>query len=89
MKLIVTEHVATAAVPDRVHVPEGMNVTVPVGVVAPVEDTSVTVAVQVVASPITTVVGTHATEVVVGCEVGCEMLTVALPELGEWLESPG
>jgi hypothetical protein len=31
----------------RVHVPEGVNVTVPVGVVAPVVDVSVTVAVHV------------------------------------------
>jgi hypothetical protein len=65
VKVIVTKHVATAPVPDRVQAPEGVNATVPVGVVAPVVLTSVTVAVQVVGWPITTVVGRQATVVVV------------------------
>lgn len=65
MKLIETEHVATAPVPDRVHVPEGVNVTVPPGVVAPVTDASVTVAVHNVDCPITIMDGMHDTVVVV------------------------
>jgi hypothetical protein len=61
-----TEHVADAVVPARVQVPPGVNVTVPVGVVAPDVDVSVTVAVQLVAWLTKTVDGLHATVVVVG-----------------------
>jgi hypothetical protein len=63
---MLTEHVADAVVPARVHVPPGVNVTVPVGVVAPVVEVSVTVAVHEVACPTNTVDGVHATVVVVG-----------------------
>ena len=87
--MILAEHVADAPVPDNVHVAVGVNVTVPVGVVAPVVDVSVTVAVQDVAWLTTTVVGEHDIVVVVGCAAGCEMLTVALPVLVAWVVSPG
>ena len=60
-----TEHVAEEVVPDRVQVPPGVNVTVPVGVVGPVA-VSVTVAVHDVAWLTNTVDGLHATVVVVG-----------------------
>jgi len=61
---MLTEHVATAPVPDNVHVPPGVKVTVPVGVVgAPLM--SVTVAVQVVAWLTVTVEGEQLTVVVV------------------------
>ena len=87
--MILAEHVADAPVPDSVHVAVGVNVTVPVGVVAPVVDVSVTVAVQDVAWLTTTVVGEHDIVVVVGCAAGCETLTVALPVLVAWVVSPG
>jgi len=64
--VILTEHVAEAVVPASVHVPPGVKVTVPVGVVAPDVDVSVTVAVQLVAWLTNTVDGVHATVVVVG-----------------------
>jgi len=63
---MLTEHVAVAPVPANVHVPPGVKVTVPVGVVAPVVEVSVTVAVQLVAWLTKTVDGVHATVVVVG-----------------------
>jgi len=63
---MLTEHVAVAPVPANVHVPPGVKVTVPVGVVAPVVEVSVTVAVQLVAWLTNTVDGVHATVVVVG-----------------------
>ena len=53
--VVLTEHVAIAPVPDSVHVPPGVNVTVPLGVEAVPAAVSVTVAVHVVAWPITTV----------------------------------
>jgi hypothetical protein len=62
--VVLTEHVAVAPVPVRVHVPPGVKVTVPVGVVG-VAEVSVTVAVHVVACPMKTVDGLHATVVVV------------------------
>jgi len=61
--VILTEHVAVAPVPARVHVPPGVNVTVPVGVMAVPVEVSVTVAVHDVAWLITTVLGVHATVV--------------------------
>ena len=79
-----TEQVAEAPVPARVHVPPGVNVTVPVGVVAPDVDVSVTVAVQLVAWLTKTVDGVHATVVVVGCT---PTVIVNVPELAEWLAS--
>jgi len=63
---MLTQHVAVAPVPANVHVPPGVKVTVPVGVVAPVVEVSVTVAVQLVAWLTNTVDGVHATVVVVG-----------------------
>ena len=63
--VVLTEHVAIAPVPDSVHVPPGVNVTVPLGVEAVPAAVSVTVAVHVVAWPITTVDGLQATVVVV------------------------
>src|SRR5947209_4866630 len=64
--VIVTEHVADDPEPDRVHVPPGVNVTVPVGVIAvPAGELSATVAVRVVGWLITTVVGVQLTVVVV------------------------
>lgn len=62
-----TEHVADIPVPDNVHAPLGVNITVPVGSVAPVGDVSVTVAAHDVAWPTNTVEGIHVTDVVVGC----------------------
>ena len=58
-----------------------VNATVPVGVIAPEADASVTVAVHFVATPRATCEGAHATVVVVGWVVAGEILTVALPEL--------
>jgi hypothetical protein len=63
---MLTEQVADAPVPANVHVPPGVNVTVVVGVVAPVVEVSVTVAVQLVAWLTNTVEGVHATVVLVG-----------------------
>ena len=62
--VILTEQVAVAPVPASVQVPPGVKVTVPVGVVG-LALVSVTVAVQVVACPMNTVDGLHATVVVV------------------------
>lgn len=56
---------ADAPVPASVHVPPGVKVTVPVGVVG-VAKVSVTVAVQLVAWLTTTVAGVQLTVVVVG-----------------------
>ena len=75
--VILTEQVADAPVPARVHVPPGVKVTVPVGVVG-VDETSVTVAVQLVAWLMNTVDGVHATVVVVGRLL---TVTLALPVL--------
>lgn len=61
-----TEHVADAPVPDSVHGPPGVNVTVPVGAVAPVVDVSVTVAVQLVGALTATGEGVQATVAEVG-----------------------
>ena len=87
-----------AVVPDaRVHVVEvGVNVpvelvvkpTVPVGVVAPDDDVSVTVAVHVVGEPMVRVFGTQETLVLVGFSITGVTLTVALPWLPECMLSP-
>src|SRR3989441_202817 len=77
--VIVTEQVADDPEPDRVHVPPGVNVTVPVGVIAvPAGELSATVAVQVVGWLITTVDGVQLTVVVVD---RLFTVTVVLPEL--------
>jgi len=64
-----TEHDAVAAVPERVQEPEGkfpiFTLTWPVGVVAPVVEVSVTVAVQVLVTPASIGFGLHDTVVVV------------------------
>jgi len=83
--VILTEQVAEAVVPASVQVPPGVNVTVPVGVVAPDEDVSVTVAVQLVAWFTNTVDGEHATVVVVGWT---PIAIVAVPELVAWTVLP-
>ena len=85
--VMVTEHVADEddAVASE-QVPPGVKVTVPVGVVAPDTDVSVTVAVQVVAWLITTVDGTQLTVVVVGCKT--PMITVVVPWLPACTVSP-
>ncbi len=98
-------HVAVAVVPDKlqalnvpVAVPETVRATEPVGVVAPVREVSITVAVQSEPWLITTGVVGQATLVVVGCGGGGGMLPVcvvsesAIPALatvthrGGWLE---
>ena len=61
------------------------NVTVPVGVTAPVPEESATVAVQVDATLSSTLVGEHATVVVLDLIVEAR---VKLPVLPEWTESP-
>ena len=80
-----TEHVADAPVPARVHVPPGVKVTVPVGVLVVPAAVSVTVAVHEVAWLMNTVDGVHATVVVV---VRRLTVTLALPVLVAWLVSP-
>ena len=69
-----------------------VNMTVPVGVVAPVVEVSVTVAAQVVATLSWTDEGLHETVVVVGCGGGGGVEVnsrVKVPELVAWVESPG
>ena len=95
-----TKHVDMPAVPaTREHVDESKlavpcvagpsdQVTVPSGLVAPVVLVSVTVAVHSDGWPATTV-WSQTRAVVVGCAVGCEMLTVAVPVLVAWAVSPG
>jgi len=83
--VVLTEQVADAPVPDKVHVPPGVNVTVPVGVLVVPVAVSVTVAVHVVAWPITTVDGLQATVVVVVLRV---TVTVADPVLVACVLSP-
>lgn len=85
---------ADAPVPERAHIvienvpaPLLPNVTVPVGVVAPVVDVSVTVAVQVIGTLTATLAGVHETLV----EVACRALTARRkdPLLAEWVVSLG
>ena len=84
-------HVADAVVPARVQVvkdpvtPVSDSATVPVGVVAPVADVSVTVTVHVDPWLITTGVA-HETVVVVVCGL---TTTLAVPLLAPWFASPG
>jgi len=80
----VTEHVAVAPVPARVHgdvvnvpVPRDVNATVPVGVLTVPDEVSVTVAVHVPACPTARVVG-QASVVVVARLL---TVTLALPVL--------
>ena len=76
--VVLTEHVDDAPVPDNVQVPPGVKVTVPVGVLVVPAAVSVTVAVHEVACPTNTVVGVHATVVVVVRKL---TVTVVLPLL--------
>ena len=62
-----------------------VNVTVPVGVIAPVPDASATVAVQVDATLSNTLAGEHATVVVVARLVEARVNDPLLPE---WTLSP-
>jgi hypothetical protein len=62
-----------------------VNVTVPVGVIAPVPDASTTVAVQVDATLSKTLAGEHATVVVVARLVEARVNDPLLPE---WTLSP-
>ena len=64
--------------PANVHVPPGVKVTVPVGVIAVPADVSLTEAVHVVAWPMNTVDGVQTTDVDVVLTV---TVTVALPLL--------
>jgi len=82
---VLTEHVAVAPVPARVHVPPGVKVTVPVGVLVGSAAVCVTVEVHEVACPIKTVLGVHATVVVVVLGLN---VTEVLPVLVAWLASP-
>jgi hypothetical protein len=83
--VILTEHVPDVPVPARVQVPPGVNVTVPVGVLAVPAAVSVTVAVHDVAWLTKTVDGVHATVVVVVLGL---TVTFTLPLLVAWLVSP-
>jgi len=83
--VVLTEHVADAPVPANVQVPPGVKVTVPVGVMAVPVEVSVTVAVQLVAWPMNTVDGVHATVVVV---VRTVTVTLVEPLLPAWFASP-
>jgi hypothetical protein len=56
-----------------------VKVTVPVGVMAPVPEESATVAVQVVAEPVPTVAGEHATAVVLDLMVEASVNVPLLP----------
>ncbi len=77
---------------DRVHVVEVkvpvllvVNVTVPVGVIAPVPEASATVAVQLVEVLSSTLAGLHAMVVVLARMVEANVNEPLLPE---WTESP-
>ena len=76
-------HVDTAPDPDNVHVTRASvlvkrrKLTVPVGVVAPLADVSVTVAVQDTIWSVTTVVGVHTSTKLVGCRFATVICTVA------------
>ena len=69
---------ADPPVPVSVHVPPGVNVTVPVGVLVVPAAVSVTVAVHEVACPTNTLDGVHATAVLVVRKL---TVTVAVPVL--------
>ena len=62
--------------------------TVPVGIVAPDADVSVTVAVHIVGEPMVRVFGTQETLVLVEFNITGVTLTVVLPWPLEWVLSP-
>ena len=64
---------------EKVPVLFEVKVTVPVGTIAPVPDESATVAVHVVGEPVLTVVGLHATVVVVDLIVEATVKVPLLP----------
>jgi len=84
--VIVTEQLDDAPVPANVHVPLGAKLTVPVGVLGVPAALSVTVAVHDVDCPSLTVDGVQFTVVVVVLKL---TVTMALPVLPLWFESPG
>ena len=92
MAVPVPVHVAVAVVPVSVHetkafalVKMGRSI-VPVGVVGPVVDVSVTVAVHVTSWFVTTVVGLHARLRLVGCRLATVICTEI--EFAGYVESP-
>jgi hypothetical protein len=72
---------------EKVPVPLLLNMTVPVGVIAPVVDVSVTVAMHIVGTFTATLAGVHETLIVVACRA----LTARRkdPLLAEWVVSLG
>jgi predicted TIM-barrel enzyme len=79
--VIDSEQVADAPVPESVHIPLGVNVMVPDGVLAVPAALSVTVATQVVTWLTTTVFGEQATLVAVVRNDCTVTITVVCPEL--------
>ena len=73
---------------ENVPVPSLAKLTEPVGVVAPVAEVSVTVAVQTEPEFTVTEPGTQLTTVEVGAAAGGVTVTVAVFELVVWEESP-
>jgi len=84
--VIVPEQLDDVPVPAIVHVPLGVKLTVPVGVLGVPAALSVTVAVHDVDCPSLTVDGVQFTVVVVVLKL---TVTMALPVLPLWFESPG
>ena len=80
--------VHVAAVGVKVPVELVVTPTVPVGVVAPDDDVSVTVAVHIVGEIMIRVFGTQETLVLVGFSIAGVTLTVVLPWLPECVLSP-
>jgi len=80
--------VHVAAVGVKVPVELVVTPTVPVGVVAPDDDVSVTMAVHDVGEPMVVVFGTQETLVLVGFSIAGVTLTVVLPWLPECVLSP-
>ena len=72
----------------NVPVPLVVKLTEPVGVVAPVDDVSVTVAMHVVAWFNTTILGVQLTVVLVGCSGTVVTVKSKVSELSLWDPSP-
>ena len=81
--VVPTARVQVAEVGVNVPVEFVVNPTVPVGVVAPDDDVSVTVAVHIVGEIMIRVFGTQETLVLVGFSIAGVTLTVVLPWLPE------
>jgi len=86
--VVPTARVQVAEVGVNVPVEFVVNPTVPVGVVAPDDDVSVTVAVHIVGEIMIRVFGTQETLVLVGFSIAGVTLTVVLPWLPECVLSP-